>query len=482
MAETEILVALRTFSGPNIGAEVMLPEGAYIIGTDASCDIVFSDSSLAPRHAALTIAAAQPGHNPQVRLNPLDGDVLLDDEPVPADGAGVQPGAAWWLGMTCLAWNRPYAPWEEIIPRLPGQAFATTTTGAEAKETPQPGLGQTTEQPATSDNKFGAAPTTSLPKQRRWWPWAAGAICLLIVGAMTFGWNSNSGSAEELAAQLRQSVREAGLDMVVVSGDKDTISVSGTVSDEEERGKLWSMAQNLKHPVYIRVGVREDMAQAVTMKFNSRGIFPEVAFLGKGDIMRVAAYVKDRQVEEAAFTSLSKDMPDLPPVERHIVHADVLKAAIERELASVKLSNVNLGLTAGRVELTETATAGSHEILRVVMEKVEQNLGIPIAYTLITQDTPAGEEAQAQVTEILVPGGIAPDMSKTAAGDTPFDGLNVTGVTMTPMPFISLSDGQRVFEGGRLPGGHVLEAISLDNLTLSRGGQVTTYPLRGNNE
>ena len=53
---------------------------------------------------------------------------------------------------------------------------------------------------------------------------------------------------------------------------------------------------------------------------------------------------------------------------------------------------------------------------------------------------------------------------------------------MTPMRFISLSDGQRVFEGGRLPSGHILEAISLDNLTLSRDGQTTTYPLRGNNE
>ena len=59
MAETEILVALRTFAGPNIGAEVMLPEGVYTIGTDGSCDIVLSDSSLAARHAAFSVAPRQ---------------------------------------------------------------------------------------------------------------------------------------------------------------------------------------------------------------------------------------------------------------------------------------------------------------------------------------------------------------------------------------------------------------------------------------
>lgn len=496
MAEAEILVALRTFAGPNIGAEVMLPEGVYTIGTDGSCDIVLSDSSLAPRHAAFTVAPTQPGHSPKVHVAPLDGDVIVEDAAIPPEGLDIEPATAWWLGMTCLSWNRPHAPREEIIPRLPGQPYGATKTDEEASQaniSTEPGpdaiAGNKTDnasatgQRSVTDNNIGAGLTTYLPKKRRRWTWAAGALCLVIVGAMSFGWNSRSGDTEELAAQLRQSVKEAGLDMVSVASEGDNISVYGTVGDEEERSKLWSMAQNLKHPVYIRVGVLEDMAQAVAMKFNSRGIFPAVTFPGKGDVMRIAAYIRDAKTEDAAFSSLSKDMPDLPAVERHIVHADTLKAAIERELASVKLSNVNLGLSAGRVELTETATAGSHEILQVVMEKVEENLGVPIAYTLITQDAPAGEQAQAQVTEILVPGGISPDLPKAAAGSGAiFDGLSITGVTMTPMRFISLSDGQRVFEGGRLPSGHILEAISLDNLTLSRDGQTTTYPLRGNNE
>ena len=497
MAETEILVALRTFAGPNIGAEVMLPEGVYTIGTDGSCDIVLSDSSLAARHAAFSVAPTQPGHNPRVHVTPLDGEVILDDAPIAPDGADIEPATAWWLGMTCLSWNRPHAPREEIIPRLPGQMPGTagaenganqggpempaTQSAAAGRGSGAPGSGQL----AISANNIGVEATTSLPKKRRLWALAAGILCLIIIGAMSFGWSSRSGAAEELAAQLRLSLKEAGLEMVSVSSEGGNISVLGTVSDEEERNKLWSMAQNLKYPVYIRVGVREDMAQAVAMKFNSRGIFPTVTFLGKGDAMRIAAYIKDARTEEAAFASLSKDMPDLPVIERNIVYADALKAAIERELASVKLSNVNLGLTAGRVELTETATAGSHEILQVVMEKVEENLGIPIAYTLITQDS-AGDQsqAQAQVTQILVPGGISPDLPKTGAAGaaTPFDGLSVTGVTMTPMRFISLSDGQRVFEGGRLPSGYVLEAVSLDSLTLSRDGQITTYPLRGNNE
>ena len=56
------------------------------------------------------------------------------------------------------------------------------------------------------------------------------------------------------------------------------------------------------------------------------------------------------------------------------------------------------------------------------------------------------------------------------------------GVTLTPMRFISLATGQRVFEGGLLPGGYVLESIGVKELKLRKDGRIIVYRLRGSNE
>ena len=49
---------LRIFSGLHIGAEIELTEGVYVIGTDDSCDLILSDSSLKARHAALRVSVS----------------------------------------------------------------------------------------------------------------------------------------------------------------------------------------------------------------------------------------------------------------------------------------------------------------------------------------------------------------------------------------------------------------------------------------
>ena len=63
--------------------------------------------------------------------------------------------------------------------------------------------------------------------------------------------------------------------------------------------------------------------------------------------------------------------------------------------------------------------------------------------------------------------------------DTGSSSFQVSAVSMGPMKFITLKNGERVFEGGELPGGYVLEKVSVDELTLTRNNTTTLYPLRG---
>ena len=61
-------------------------------------------------------------------------------------------------------------------------------------------------------------------------------------------------------------------------------------------------------------------------------------------------------------------------------------------------------------------------------------------------------------------------------------GFKVTSVSMGALRFITLDNGERLFEGGELPGGYIVEGISVDELKLSKDGKKTTYPLRGKHE
>ena len=480
MGEAEVIIALRTFSGPNLGAEVMLPPGTYIIGTDYSCDVVLGDSSMAPRHAALTAEAGQPGQVPRVHVKPLDAPIVLEEEDIPEEGRDIPPATPWFLGLTCLSWNMPHAPREEIMPRLPGLP-AQPPAGEEPEPAPRQRV-PAREEAAAGATDIGEETPTPLPRQRRWPVRLVLLLLLVVAGTLIFEFRGNPDSTEELAVKLRQEIRQAGLDKVVVSSEGERITVSGSVLNEKERGLIWSMARNLKCPVYIRVGVREDMAQAVKMKLNSGGIFPEVTFPDGGETLRIAAYIRDLPTENAAFAALAKDLPGLPQIEKRVVHAEQLKAFIERELDRARLRNIDIVLGAGRVELTDPSPSGNHDALQRTMTRIEENLHIPLAYTIISRDSPppgGGSDARATA---LVPGGISPDMPAVSPGNAPPGGVQITGVTLGSMRFISLGNGQRIFEGGMLPDGHVLERISLDALVLNKNGRTTTYPLRGNNE
>ena len=57
--------------------------------------------------------------------------------------------------------------------------------------------------------------------------------------------------------------------------------------------------------------------------------------------------------------------------------------------------------------------------------------------------------------------------------------FKVVSVTMEPMRFISLASGVKVFEGGEMPGGYILDSIGVHALRLRKGENVVTYPLRG---
>ena len=91
------IIVCRLFSGPHLGAELVLPAGQQVIGADDSCDVILQDGSVASRHAVLDIAFDADG-TASVRVTPLDGEVLLDERPLPPDGAIIPERTPFFFG------------------------------------------------------------------------------------------------------------------------------------------------------------------------------------------------------------------------------------------------------------------------------------------------------------------------------------------------------------------------------------------------
>ena len=114
------LIVFRLFSGPHMGAELVLPAGNQLVGSDDSCDIILQDSSVASRHANIVICFSGDGA-PSVRVTPLDGEILLNGAPLPSDGADIPVRTPFFLGLTCMAWSEPGEPadaWRQVASGL----------------------------------------------------------------------------------------------------------------------------------------------------------------------------------------------------------------------------------------------------------------------------------------------------------------------------------------------------------------------------
>ena len=194
--------------------------------------------------------------------------------------------------------------------------------------------------------------------------------------------------------------------------------------------------------------------------------------------------MRSSQVEEAAFAAALEDFPAAarPLLTRDIVHADAVEGALRPLLDRAGMNFVSAEYHPGLVIFPGTFSESQRSVLETVMSETQQALGVPVPFRIVAA-------AQVAPARAVVPENTATAMRQATEGlatatvaDTGIEGLQVTGVTLSPMRFISVHTGERVFEGGLLPTGHILESIGDKELKLRKDGVVTIYRLRGANE
>lgn len=484
-------IRLRVFSGPHLGAEIILPPGEYLVGSDDSCDIILSEGLVSPRHALVRIVRG-PENPPQTHadIRPVDGSVLIDQSPVATDGTPWIPGSPCLLGSTMLAWlpaEETAEAWQELIARLskPAQSIDRPATPPLASDTPAVEA-EANQVPTelTNTNSVVSPAKPTQPGKRTAAMIIRALVVILFLASLAISYDFSTRMTGISQEELTAILKENGFTDLVVQFDGEVLKLRGEVMDDHERVRLLRLAQSLQSPVQLDVHVRADRIGAIAFAFNSQSVFPEIVKTEESNRYQVRGYMRSSQVEEAAFAAALEDFPasDRPLLTRDIVHADALDKTLRPLLAREGMDFVSAEYHPGLVIFPGSFSETQRIVLETVMSETQQILGVPVPFRIV---------AAAQVAPALAtaPGKTAAVMSQSIASltaeepsDAGIEGLQVTGVTISPMRFITVHTGERVFEGGLLPTGHILETIGDKELRLRKDGVVTIYRLRGSNE
>ena len=501
------VAALHVCSGSHLGARLELEAGTWVLGADDSCDLILD--GLAPRHACLEIASA-PSGAVTVSLAPLDGVVRRQGEedifPPEAGGQAqrhaLDAGRAWYLGKICFAWTLPDADTPDIEPETTGERAAASQKNEEERSPAGNEVATASSEKALQgDNNLSEAgsvlpvempePSPAVEKRRPRTRFLLLIILAVLLAAMSAALTPSTPEPWQYPEIVEKYLKDAGVTGLTVSARTPGVEVRGAVDDDAAMIRLRDMARSLQFPVYLEVGVREDILRAVRSSLGIRGFHPEVSIDvgedGGAARLKVAAYMKDVPLEEAAFSALESEVPGLPPVDRRIVHEKELAPLLEEGLKKSGLSSVRLLFLPGRVDFAGNIPPENEAALNAIRRETEAQLGIPLYGGIENGSSAAAPELSVEAAGAaggeLAPASPLPRTlgradAEVVDGD-PMEGLRVTGVTMSPMRFVTTADGRRLFEGALLPSGWTLEDIDTKMLTLRRGERIFTYRLRG---
>lgn len=451
-------VILRFLSGPQNGVRIELTDGTWVFGRDDSCDLIFADDTLAPRHAIFTV---QDG---RVSISPLDGIVKnIDGSTIDGD---FPPGTAALIGASRFAWGPADADetfWQQIDRTAPVSIAALKITEAAPVVDP--------DEKAAAAAAPDTPPVASRPKALRWAVIAA-AIVLFCTGVGTFVFMHSpvqqASSANSVTpSELARLTRNAGFKNVKTTLTGDFIRFKGSVKDDAERGRLVKFARLLPYASALEVSVDTDSTEPLKSAFNTQDYWPEVTLVRRESPQEVlvSGYIISSAAEEKAFEQARTNLadPDIA-IRRKILHREEVSKLLFSAFKQTGATDARVEFLPGRIRVTAVFTPDRKKKLDQSIELFEKNCPVPVAIDLFNAErSTAAKSGGAVATDPVDP--MKPQ-------------FRVTGVSGGTLKFVKLAGGEKVFTGGVLPGGFILESVNYDRLVLTKNHQRIIYPLK----
>lgn len=439
------------------------------------------------------------------------------------------------LGM--LGWaQRPeqVAPSEalaEVAPASPAhvdQSTVATTSTAQEMEADAPEA----DAPEAHGSTLIAAQAPETKPQRHF-----SKLLLLIVGLILLGLALSSLIAGSALFGNRAKQREAlqtattyldshGFAQVKAHWDDRVITFKGYVASQEEFNRLVNNLPPLPYATVLALEIKDSLLLRVEQACAVRGASVSASYLpqrphshqshgdgessdssssdtsdpsntsspshsqGKQAKIAVRGYVQDKIVEAALLRSVAADLQY-----DELVGAFTLKPQLEAIMARflpLELYTVPLLADRFKVYYDGELTLAQMELLAALQERVSQEVQAPVLFEPLENRDRDAIEHIAQNTDKIKRVSLRAETPTTASATTeapqdllteqteaePLDFDEISGVTMTPLRFVSMKDGSKYFEGAVMSNGAVLKSISVHALTFEVNGELEVHELK----
>ena len=437
---------LKIVAGPHQGAEVALDEGdSLVVGSSSDCDLILSDTLVSDEHVKVIVSGGAVFIVPLASPTYLDGQEIVKDEQMRLD-----PFQFVSCGTTHFVVGPVGGDWPALsaadVPDLTKLEEGEVHEGGESEGKEEP------EEAVVEEEEVG------FKEDKTHVLMGAGGIVLFLILLMALVFVLFEPSIVEEDIDIRTQIGEKldtlgftqGFD---IKEQKGIYIVEGWVDDNEDKDRISSGFFGFKGPVRLQIWSQEQILLAINDMLNEVKAPVTAESIEPGSVRLYGYFWNDEgwgkvKAEIAQEVKGIKHLDDevYTPKELGPIVAEVLQQhGLVGKLQFVPAEDA----VVVRGLISEGEIEKMRDVLSHFQSKVDNR--VPLK------------------NQILL-----------AKAEDLYENLNMESVIIGDQGFIMTKDGRRVFEGGTLEGGYIVDKIDRDKIILRKGTQTITLNLGEN--
>ena len=437
---------LKVVAGPHQGAEVALDdEAALVIGSSSDCDLILSDTLVSDEHVKVIVSGGAVFIVPLASPTYLDGQEIIKDEQLRLD-----PFQFVSCGTTHFVVGPVGGDWPALsaadVPDLKKLEIEEVVEGEQEEGT------ETEEELVEEKTVLGL----NLDKKNVLIGGAGVVVFLIFLMALVFIFLEPRRGEEELELGTRI---EAALDNLGhgegfdLREDKGIYTIEGWVDDNDERDRIGSAFFGFGGQIRLQIWSQEQIMLGVKDLLDELKGAVSAESIGLGEV-RLYGYLWNDDEWDKAKAEIERDVQGLKHLDDEVYTpkdlAPIVAEVLQEHGLVGKLQFVpEEDAVVVRGLISQEDVEQMRDVLSHFKSKVENR--VPIK------------------NQILL-----------AKAEDLYVNLNMDSVIIGDQGFITTKDGRKVFEGGTLEGGYIVDKIERDRIILRKGTQTITLNLGEN--
>lgn len=461
----------RFLSGDNIGSVIRLPIGSYTLGNTDSCDIL-SEEHL-KEEVAVEIKITE---QLDVLVSAVAGNIFIDKKKL-TETENLKAGAILLLGMTAVTYRLDDSDWPLITAKdlLIDSSLELAEDKSSDRDNSEINESESSSNEIDTDEKNGNISETENIEKKKVTPIKIAVVigtflvALILLGMLIFGQSLTDSTEKQELLNIRKSLSDNGFTLVKAEYKNEMYVISGLVEDDEALEKLEQILPDSSHSMLVLVDKISFIAQSVRNAFKPYAIHVTPVF--DDGVFRLYGYIRDPYLSNEVTQKVLANLPKSVKIEPHFIYKDEMRTILdkvgsgdyqvkyyfkdgeivyegrftrEQSVSFLQTKKKSSEMVGGDVHFIDISTLSEGEIELLSMGKNTQNN--------------SGEDELVSV-------------SKDPKDD-------ISGVTMDPMKFITMKNGDKIFEGGLLPDGSTLVRIDSKSLLFEKNGVKEEYELK----